>query len=137
MLEEMGALVAEADCGEKALLRVQTDPDIDLMLADYTMPKMNGVDLAREVRIKLPGLPVVLMTGYSAAALGDSGPDISEILQKPFRAEALAEALLRALGDGPQGHVTGGHAPDGASGPAGDMPSRGPQSAEADLQVLE
>jgi FixJ family two-component response regulator len=77
---------------------------------------MTGVELAHQVRLKLRDLPVVLMTGYSAATLGDSGPDVFEILQKPFRAEALAETLHRALGDWV--------APDRASGPHADMPTR-------------
>jgi hypothetical protein len=54
------------------------------------------------------------MTGYSAAAFEDSSPDIFEILQKPFRAEALAETLLRALGDWTP--------PAPASGRGADMP---------------
>jgi PAS domain S-box-containing protein len=114
MLEEMGALVTSACSGEEALLHLQTDIDIDLMLADFTMPQMTGIELAHEVRRKLPDLPVVLMTGYSAAAFEDSSPDIFEILQKPFRAEALAETLLRALGDWTP--------PAPASGRGADMP---------------
>jgi PAS domain S-box-containing protein len=115
MLEEMGAAVREAACGADALALLRTDSDIDLMLLDYTMPQMTGVELAHRARETLAGLPVVLMTGYSAATLGDSGPDVFEILQKPFRAEALAETLLRALGDWTP--------PPGASDTAGDVPS--------------
>jgi PAS domain S-box-containing protein len=115
MLQEMGATVSEATCGADALLLLQTESDIDLMLVDYTMPQMTGVELAHRARAKLVDLPVVLMTGYSAATLGDSGPDVFEILQKPFRAEALAETLLRALGDWTP--------PAGASDASGDVPS--------------
>jgi PAS domain S-box-containing protein len=129
MLEEMGSLVIEADCGAEALLRLQANPALDLMLVDYTMPQMTGTELAHQVRLKLPGLPVVLMTGYSAATLGESGPDVFEILQKPFRAEALAETLLRALGDWTP--------PGGATGPDGDMPSPpgGPEDSPPDQEL--
>jgi CheY-like chemotaxis protein len=135
MLEEMGSLVIEADCGAEALLRLQANPAIDLMLVDYTMPQMTGVELAHQVRLKLPGLPVVLMTGYSAATLGEAGPDVFEILQKPFRAEALAETLLRALGDWTP--------PDGATGAGGDVPSAGggvedqERASQADMHAGE
>jgi PAS domain S-box-containing protein len=97
MLEEMGALVIEATGGRDALLRLRTEPDIDLLLADYTMPHMTGLELSQHVAVAAPGLPVVLMTGYSATSLGDMGPTVAAILQKPFRAEALVTILTSAL----------------------------------------
>ncbi len=98
MLEEMGALVIEVAGGREALLRLRTEPAIDLVLADYTMPHMTGLELARHVVAAVPGMAVVLMTGYSATSLGDMGPAVSAVLQKPFRAEALATILTAALG---------------------------------------
>jgi len=97
MLEEMGALVMEAAAGQEALLRLRTEPDIDLVLADYTMPHMTGVELAQQVGVLLPGVPVVLMTGYSATTLGDMGPSVRAVLQKPFRAEAMVQVMTEAL----------------------------------------
>ena len=97
MLEEMGALVTEAESGPDALLLLRTGTDSSLVLADFTMPRMNGVELAGHIAELLPGLPIVLMTGYSASALGDVGPAIRFVLQKPFRAQGMAEAMLAAL----------------------------------------
>jgi PAS domain S-box-containing protein len=98
MLDDLGALVSEADSGADCLLRLRTGSDADLVLADYTMPGMTGVDLAVHVASLLPGVPVVLMTGYSAASVGDASPHIKAVLQKPFRAQAMADVLLKALG---------------------------------------
>jgi PAS domain S-box-containing protein len=98
MLEEMGAHVIEAESGPDALLLLRTGTDASLVLADYTMPRMNGVELAANIAELLPGLPIVLMTGYSAAAIGDVGPEIRSVLQKPFRAQGMADAMLAALG---------------------------------------
>jgi CheY-like chemotaxis protein len=98
MLEEMGALVIEAAAAHDAVLMVRTEPGIDLVLADYTMPHMTGVELAEQVATLLPGVPVVLMTGYSVTTLGDISPAVRAVLQKPFRAEAMARVMTEALG---------------------------------------
>ncbi len=92
MLEEMGAAVIEADSAAAALLLLRT-ATIDLVLADVTMPQMSGIELAAEVDRLLPGVPVVLMTGYGVAAM-EVGPNVRATLQKPFRAEALLRALI-------------------------------------------
>jgi len=97
MLEELGAVVVEAESGSAALLHLQTGR-FDLVLADYTMPHMTGVELSREVAKLRPGLPIVLMTGYSTSRVGDAGPYINVVLQKPFRAGPMLEALQTALG---------------------------------------
>ncbi len=99
ILEELGGVVIEAESGADALLALHTNP-VDLVLADLTMPNMTGIELAAEVTRLAPGLPVVLMTGYGPDALADPGPHIRGTLQKPFRAEALAQTLIGALGMG-------------------------------------
>jgi PAS domain S-box-containing protein len=97
MLEAMGGMVTEAAGGAEALLRLRTDSAIDLVLADYTMPEMTGMDLAAQIAAIAPNLPIVLMTGYSAAALSGTTPHVRAVLQKPFRVEQLAEALRQVL----------------------------------------
>jgi PAS domain S-box-containing protein len=97
MLEEMGAVVIEAKAARDVLLLLRTEPDIDLVLADYTMPHMTGLELAQQIGTMLPGVPVVLMTGYSATTLGDMGPYVRAVLQKPFRAEAMAQVLTEVI----------------------------------------
>ena len=97
MLEEMGAVVFEAENGAQALLELRTQR-IDLVLADLTMPQMSGVELADAVAALQPAVPVVLMTGYGPSAVGDPGGNVRATLRKPFRAEALARALAAQLG---------------------------------------
>jgi signal transduction histidine kinase/CheY-like chemotaxis protein len=98
MLEEMGAVVTVAPAAQDALLLLRTEANIDLVLADLTMPNMTGVELAQQVTDVLPGVPVILMTGYGASALGDLGPNVRAVLQKPFRAEKLAQVLSEVRG---------------------------------------
>jgi PAS domain S-box-containing protein len=98
MLAEMGALVIEAESAAAALLHLRTGAEVDLVLADLTMPHVNGVGLAREIGALLPDLPVVLMTGYGASAASDAGSNIRATLQKPFRADTLGKLLAGVLG---------------------------------------
>jgi len=98
MLVEMGASVIEADGAAAALLHLRTGADVDLVLADLTMPHVNGLGLAREIGALLPDLPVVLMTGYGASAASEAGSNIRATLQKPFRADALGKLLAGVLG---------------------------------------
>jgi signal transduction histidine kinase len=97
MLEEMGAVVSEAESAGAALLHLRTSR-VDLVLADLTMPHVTGIEMARHIADFLPDLPVVLMTGYGTAALDVTSQNIRATLQKPFRAETLAKVLSSALG---------------------------------------
>jgi DNA-binding NtrC family response regulator len=57
---------------------------------------MGGLDLARAARQRQPDLPVLLMTGYSAAASAAAEEDIA-LLTKPFGIEALGRELARLI----------------------------------------
>ncbi|SDI34632.1 PAS domain S-box-containing protein [Pseudomonas flavescens] len=92
-LDALGYQVREAGSGTQALS--QLDGDIDLLLADFAMPGMNGAELAQVARQRFPALPVVFVTGY--AELGGLDADEAFIVQKPYRSEELAEKLHHAL----------------------------------------
>jgi PAS domain S-box-containing protein len=108
MLGELGYLVLQAGSGGAALDILRTDQAVDILLADYAMPGMNGVDAARDALALRPGLPVLFITGYAdLKALRDVGED--RIIQKPFRDEELSrkvEAALRLAGASAQNVVS-------------------------------
>ena len=67
------------------------------MLSDIVMPgPVNGLDLARAVRDRHPGLPILLATGYSSVAqeVADEG---FPLLRKPYDLETLDDAIRSAL----------------------------------------
>ncbi len=72
---------------------------IDLVITDYSMPRMNGIEFAREVHRQRPDLPILLLTGYvedfPLSALEASG--IRRVLMKPITVAALADAVQGAL----------------------------------------
>lgn len=97
MLNDLGHAVVRAGGVDEALARLDDDGEIELVLSDVIMPGgKSGVDLAEQLAVSRPGLPVVLCSGYvggdqSRARAGD-WPFIS----KPFSLETLAQALAQA-----------------------------------------
>src|SRR5204862_1803529 len=64
LLEREGHRVLTAESGEQALAVVKTT-EVDLMIVDYLMPRMNGAQLVRAVRSFDPFVPIILQTGYA------------------------------------------------------------------------
>jgi PAS domain S-box-containing protein len=97
LLEELGYAVRWASDVDSALSEIAAD-GIDLVLSDIVMPgKMDGLALARMLKQKHPGLPILLATGYSEAARNAAAE--FPILRKPYQIHELNEALSR-LGNG-------------------------------------
>jgi len=98
ILIAMGAVVRQAANGSQAIDLLDLNP-IDLVLADLTMPGMTGLELAEHIANRFPGLPVVLMTGYSAGIDDKIMPSsVKATLLKPFRSVLLVTTLTEALG---------------------------------------
>ena len=97
LLEELGYAVRWASDVDSALSEIAAD-GIDLVLSDIVMPgKMDGLALARILKKKHPGLPILLASGYSEAAQNAAAE--FPILRKPYQIHELNEALSR-LGRG-------------------------------------
>jgi signal transduction histidine kinase/ActR/RegA family two-component response regulator len=93
MLGELGYEVTRAAGAAAALRLLETMPELELMFSDMVMPgRMNGMDLAKEVSRRRPGLPILLTTGFSEAA-SQAREQGFRLLMKPYRIEALAAAL--------------------------------------------
>jgi PAS domain S-box-containing protein len=97
LLEELQYKVVAADSAEAALALLAGGQEIDLLFADVVMPGLSGVELAREVRSRMPDLPVVLATGYSDEILSGAGSGF-EVLRKPYDPHSLAAAIAAATG---------------------------------------
>jgi CheY-like chemotaxis protein len=100
ILEEEGFLVSEAADGAEALRLLREEvPDVDAVVSDVVMPRLNGVELLQVLSSTHPRLPVLLMSGYAGGDLlgmGIAAP--CGILAKPFAPERLVEELRRCLG---------------------------------------
>jgi CheY-like chemotaxis protein len=103
-LAELGYEPAGFDSSVAALQAVRANPQrFDAVLTDETMPDLGGVELAREIRRVRPGLPILLMSGYSGERLADRAraAGVAEVLHKPLLRREIAEALGRALRPAP------------------------------------
>jgi signal transduction histidine kinase/CheY-like chemotaxis protein len=71
----------------------------DIVLTDETMPELIGTDLARELRLLRPDIPIVLMSGYSGAQMHERAraAGIREVLHKPLQSRDIAECFARVL----------------------------------------
>lgn len=97
MLEDMGHRVHDASCGQMALELLAQQP-FDLIVTDYAMPGMTGVELIETARQMRPSLRAVIVSGY--AELPDGGIIAVPRLAKPFDERDLAQ-LIAASGAEP------------------------------------
>jgi CheY-like chemotaxis protein len=94
MLMDLGYEVVEACSAEQALRLVEEGLAPDLVVTDHLMPGLSGVDLARNLGSRQPGLPVLVVSGY--AEMEGLTSDLPR-LTKPFRTSELAASLAALL----------------------------------------
>ncbi len=94
-LRTRGCRVLDALCGTEALAHLEGGDAIDLVITDYAMPEMNGMELLVKIREKNKAIPVIMMTAY-----GDKDLVVEAMrhrcdgfLDKPFTLEELLEVI--------------------------------------------
>lgn len=96
MLVDLGHHVVEAGSAA-AGLDLLTRQSVDLVVTDYLMPEMNGLEFATAVRERHGPMPILLVSGFADMAEGAGGDVVR--LAKPYRRHDLAEAIFRLAGD--------------------------------------
>ena len=91
----MGYEVLEASNGADALRILQSAPDIQVLFSDVVMPGMSGVKLGAEARKLIPGINVILASGFQGSAFGGGAVHDFHFLVKPFRMSDLARILRK------------------------------------------
>jgi signal transduction histidine kinase/ActR/RegA family two-component response regulator len=94
LLRASGHVVTDADGGAAGIARLEETP-VDLVFTDLGMPEVTGWDVARAVRARRPGLPIVRLTGWGEHGTGEAQPAglVDRILGKPVRLEDLLAVI--------------------------------------------
>ncbi|MBK8738890.1 MAG: response regulator [Betaproteobacteria bacterium] len=77
-----------------------SDQHFDLMVTDFNMPGISGLDVARTIRDARPGLPVVMVSGYITDELRAQAlaAGVRELIAKPHEVEELRDVVQRLVG---------------------------------------
>jgi len=98
MLRAIGCDVIHAMCARAALGALADGRRVDLVFSDVMMPGgTNGIELAREVRRRRPGVPILLTSGYSDPVGSQAQALDIPVLRKPYGLEDLRQAVQQQL----------------------------------------
>jgi DNA-binding NtrC family response regulator len=99
ILSAMGYQVLPGADGASALSIIQQSADIDLVITDYHMPDMNGLDLALALRQILPAVPVIMVTAYSSIEnyFRSMSLGVFEYVNKPISTREFERVVKAAL----------------------------------------
>jgi CheY-like chemotaxis protein len=97
-LQSFGFEVSVAEDGAGGLSMVSA-PDIEAVLVDFAMPGMSGAEVARQIKLSRPELPILFVTGYADTdALESVADGEALVLRKPFstaKLQATVSAMMR------------------------------------------
>ncbi len=96
ILEMQGYRAVSAYNAQDALDKFQIDK-FDILVTDFRMEGMNGLELARQIHLLNPDLPVIIVTGYGHI---DGGKDVNACVPKDQMFPALLEKIKVYLGEG-------------------------------------
>ena len=99
LLFETDYKILTAESGEKGLTMFEGN-EIDLVISDYRMPGMNGVEFLREVRERYPDTIRLILSGYAdVAAVVEAINDgqVYKFISKPWNDQELLTTIMRAL----------------------------------------
>jgi len=97
MLEDLGHTVYTAALGHLALEALQRGIQVDLIITDYAMPHMTGMQLAQILADDFPRIRVLLATGYAELSPDQDEEFKMPILHKPFPQAKLASAIATVM----------------------------------------
>ena len=98
-LRQYGFKVTTAAGGAEALAAIEREPDrFDIIVTDFAMPMISGLDVIRFARNLRSGWPAVIITGYANAGALAEGPDDVPLVTKPFDEQDLIETIRSTAG---------------------------------------
>jgi DNA-binding NtrC family response regulator len=96
ILEMQGYRAVSAYSAQDALEKFRREK-FDILVTDFRMDGMNGLELAKQIHATNPEIPVIIVTGYGPV---EGGREVKACLQKEQLFPALIEKIKTYLGDG-------------------------------------
>jgi DNA-binding NtrC family response regulator len=96
LLNKFGYIVIPKSNAESALFLIREGVNVDLIITDYRMPGMNGVEFIRQLRSILPSVPVLMLTGDTTVKI-EPRLGVFELINKPVAGKELDRTVRAAL----------------------------------------
>lgn len=99
ILNDLGYRTIEKPDGESALSAIVAGDAVDLVIADYRMPGMNGLQFIESLRSRLPSVPMIMVTAYAnvESYLQSFSLGVFEYMNKPFSKAEFIRIVKAAL----------------------------------------
>jgi CheY-like chemotaxis protein len=99
LLENQGHATEGFTRGDALLARLSAEP-ADLLVVDYKMPVLNGVEVVHRARGLRPGIRILMITGHGTHEVQEEArrAGVTGLLLKPFTPAELQDAVSAALG---------------------------------------
>jgi two-component system, NtrC family, response regulator AtoC len=103
VLARDGHEILVADGGRDAVRKAKAQHKLDLLITDYLMPDMNGLEVLESVRKHHPGLRALIISGHGTVRSAVEAMRLGafDFITKPFDVEQVRDAVDRALAAGP------------------------------------
>lgn len=94
--------VIEGEDGFQGWRKIEANPDLDMLITDWNMPEMNGLELVKKVRAdtRFTDLPIIMVTteGGKTEVITALKAGVNNYIVKPFTPQVLKEKLSTVLG---------------------------------------
>lgn len=99
VLSQLGYSVIALPTGWEAYAHVLADNQpIDLIITDYDMPEMNGLQLAQQIETVNPTIPIIIVTGRKKPeGMDTAAANIKKLISKPYNKTTISEAIREVL----------------------------------------
>jgi DNA-binding NtrC family response regulator len=97
LFEQNGFEVFTARDGEEAMRILRCTPDVEVLFSDVVMPRMTGIELAHQARKMMPGIRIILVSGYTSVTIQTGPGTINDFdfVKKPYRFTDVLRLLAK------------------------------------------
>jgi len=94
ILEDHHELIL-VDSGEQCVECLKNSPDIGVILLDIKMPKVNGLEVLKQIKEQKPDANVIMVTGYKSVDTAGEASKLGAVgyIVKPFKSEEILETV--------------------------------------------